>query len=137
MSELNPLNVTYTDDPRVLIEQSAEDYSRHVVPLSARTNRWSLAMASWSVLSAMFYLYISVAVAQSVGSKNAIVGIVLSALFYGGINYVISQRSIKNGLTVALLSRGIFGGAGAIISSLLFAVVTTVISIPRGRSIES
>ncbi|WLG48526.1 cytosine permease [Pseudomonas sp. FP1742] len=135
MSELNPLNVTYTDDPRVLIEQSAEDYSRHVVPLSARTNRWSLAMASWSVLSAMFYLYISVAVAQSVGSKNAIVGIVLSALFYGGINYVISQRSIKNGLTVALLSRGIFGGAGAIISSLLFAVTATYYAVFEGSII--
>lgn len=135
MSELKPLKITFADDPRVLTEQSAEDYSRHVVPLSARTNRWSLAMASWSVLSAMFYLYISVAVAQAVGSKNAMIGIGLSALFYGGINYVISQRSIKNGLTVALLSRGIFGGAGAIISSLLFAVTATYYAVFEGSII--
>ena len=58
MAEVNRLKVSFHDDPRVLAEQSAEDYSRHVVPLAARSSRWSLAMASWSVLSALFYLYI-------------------------------------------------------------------------------
>ncbi len=92
-------------------------------------------MASWSVLSALFYLYISVAVAQAVGTRSALIGIGLSILFYGLINYIICQRSIKNGLSVALLSRGIFGNAGAIISSLLFAVTAIYYAVFEGSII--
>ncbi|MFP3996576.1 allantoin permease [Pseudomonas capeferrum] len=135
MSQQGRLNISDNDDRRVLQEQSAEDYSRHVVPLAARTGRWSLAMASWSVLSALFYLYISVAVAQAVGTRSALLGIGLSIVFYGLINYVICQRSIKNGLSVALLSRGIFGGAGAVISSLLFAVTAMYYAVFEGSII--
>ena len=135
MAEVNRLKVSFHDDPRVLTEQSAEDYSRHVVPLAARSSRWSLAMASWSVLSALFYLYISVAVAQAVGTRSAMIGIGLSIVFYGVINYIISQRSIRNGLSVALLSRSIFGGAGAIISSLLFAVTAIYYAVFEGSII--
>ncbi|WMY87508.1 allantoin permease [Pseudomonas shirazica] len=135
MSQQDRLNISDHDDPRVLQEQSAEDYSRHVVPLAARTGRWSLAMASWSVLSALFYLYISVAVAQAVGSRSALIGIGLSVIFYGLINYIISQRSIKSGLSVALLSRGVFGNFGAIISSLLFAVTATYYAVFEGSII--
>lgn len=135
MPNWSRLEISDHDDPRVLKEQSVEDYSRHVVPLAARSGRWSLAMASWSVLSALFYLYISVAVAQAVGTQSAIIGIGLSVLFYGLINYIICQRSINSGLSVALLSRGIFGNYGAVISSLLFAVTATYYAVFEGSII--
>lgn len=129
------LNIQDHDDTRVLAEQSAEDYSRHVVPLAARSSRWSLAMSSWSVLSALFYLYISVAVAQAVGTRSALIGIMLSIAFYGVVNYLICQRSIKSGLSVALLSRSVFGGAGAVISSLIFAVTAIYYAVFEGSII--
>ncbi|GLO55042.1 hypothetical protein PPUJ20066_10780 [Pseudomonas putida] len=135
MPESSRLKISDYDDPRVLKEQSAEDYSRHVVPLAARSGRWSLAMASWSVLSALFYLYISVAVAQAVGTQGALIGMGLSVIFYGLVNYIICQRSIKSGLSVALLSRGIFGNYGAIISSLLFAITATYYAVFEGSII--
>ncbi|MFJ4347628.1 purine-cytosine permease family protein [Pseudomonas sp. NPDC089401] len=129
------MRVTYEDDPRVQAEQALDDYSRHVVPLTARTGRWSLAMTMWAVLSALFYLYISVAVAQAVGTLNAIVGMVVSVAVYGVINYVIALQAIRNGLTVGLLSRGIFGNIGGVLTSLLFGVTTLYFAVFEGSII--
>jgi purine-cytosine permease-like protein len=130
-----PLVITYEDDPRVKAEQAVEDYSRHVVPLTARTRRWSLAMAMWAVLSALFYLYISVAVAQAVGTVNATIGMVLSVGVYGVINYVIARQAIRNGLTVGLLSLRIFGGFGALITTLIFGVTAVYFAVFEGSII--
>ncbi|WP_233888010.1 purine-cytosine permease family protein [Paraburkholderia flagellata] len=133
--KLPPLRVTYEDDPRVRAEQAIDDYSRHVVPLTARTRKWSLTMAMWAVLSALFYLFISVAVAQAVGSANAIIGMVLSVVLYGVINYVIAVQSARNGLTVGLMSRRLFGGFGSIITSLLFGVTAVYFAVFEGSII--
>lgn len=130
-----PLVITYEDDPRVKAEQALEDYSRHVVPLTARTRRWSLAMAMWAVLSALFYLYISVAVAQAVGTVNATIGMVVSVGVYGVINYVIARHAIRSGLTVALLSRRIFGGFGALVTTLIFGVTAVYFAVFEGSII--
>ena len=133
--KLPPLRITYEDDPRVRAEQAIDDYSRHVVPQSARIGRWSLAMAMWAVLSALFYLYISVAVAQAVGSVNAIIGMVLSVVLYGIVNYVIAVQATRNGLTVGLMSRRLFGGFGSIITSLLFGVTAVYFAVFEGSII--
>jgi len=129
------LSISYEDDPRVVVEQAIDDYARHVVPMTARAGRWSLAMSMWAVLSALFYLYISVAVAQSVGSVNAIIGMALSVAVYGVINYVIAKRAISSGLTVGLLSRRLFGRIGASITTLLFAVTAIYYAVFEGSII--
>lgn len=75
------------------------------------------------------------AVAQAVGTRSALIGIMLSIAFYGVVNYLICQRSIKSGLSVALLSRSVFGGAGAVISSLIFAVTAIYYAVFEGSII--
>lgn len=132
---LPPLRTSLHDDPHVLLEQSRDDYAMHVVPLTARTSRWKLTMATWALLSALFYLYISAAVAQSVGSVNAIIGMFLAVAFYGAVNAFFARKAIDNGLTVGLLSRRIFGGAGAIIASLIFGVTTVYYAVFEGSII--
>jgi purine-cytosine permease-like protein len=129
------LEITHEDDPRVLKEAVTEDYSRHVVPQTARSGRWSLAMAWWALFSAMFWLYIAVSTAQAVGSRNAMVGMVLTVLIYGTINGILTRQAINNGLTVALLSRRVFGNVGSVIAPLLFAATAMYYAVFEGSII--
>ncbi len=66
-----PLKVSSTDDPAVLAEQHSDDYSNHVVPLTARVGRWQLAMSFWSLLSAMVWLFYGALAAALYGTGNA------------------------------------------------------------------
>jgi purine-cytosine permease-like protein len=135
VESLAPLRVSYTDDPRVIAASATEDYAGHVVPLSARSGKWSLTMAWWSVVSALFWLYISVAVTQQVGSKNAIIGIVLAVILFGALNIVMSREAIRRGITVSMVSRGIFGGVGATIVTLLFGAMAIYYAVFEGSII--
>ncbi|AQH02042.1 hypothetical protein A9R05_21770 [Burkholderia sp. KK1] len=130
-----PLRVTFQDDPQVKAAQAIDDYSRHVVPLTARSGRWGLTMAFWAVASALFFLYISVVVAQTVGTVDAIIGIVISVALFGVVNNIFSKRAISNGLTVGLLSRRLFGGVGAIITTLLLGMTAVYFAVFEGSII--
>ncbi|WP_159775293.1 purine-cytosine permease family protein [Streptomyces sp. HM190] len=127
--------VTEADDPRVVKEAVTEDYSRHVVPETARSGRWSLAMAWWALFSAMFWLYIAVSVAQAVGSRDAVIGMVLSVGVYGLVNSVLTRHAVRNGLTVSLLSRRIFGNLGAAVAPLLFGATAVYYAVFEGSII--
>ena len=129
------LELSFDDDPRVVAEQARDDYATHVVPLTARLPRWKLTMASWALLSALFYLYISVTIAQNVGSADALIGMMLAVILYGSVNAFFTRRAIDNGLTVGLLSRRIFGRAGAILASLIFGVTTIYYAVFEGSII--
>lgn len=118
---LPPLQVSRTDDPRVVAEAATEDYSLHIVPGSWRMERGRLQMAWWGLVTALFYMYIAALVALTVGTRDAIIGIVLTIVAFSAVNHVLSRAAAKNGLTVALFSRTMFGFAGAAIASLLFA----------------
>ncbi|MGH3276187.1 MAG: hypothetical protein ACRDNZ_17910, partial [Streptosporangiaceae bacterium] len=61
-------------------------YSDYVLADDKRTGRWSLAMAWWALFSAMFWLYIAVASADSVGMTDTIIGMALTIASYGAIN---------------------------------------------------
>lgn len=119
------LKVTSTDDPRVLADQANDDYSNHVVPLSARVGKWQLAMSFWSLLSAMVWLFYGGLVAALYGSRNAIIALVVSAALYSVWNYFFSRWSIRTGLNSMLLSRRMFGVVGAALTALLVAVNVT------------
>ena len=62
-TRLPVLKTRATDDPQVVAEQMANDYSSHVVPVSARLGRWQLTMSFWSLLSAMVWLFYGALVA--------------------------------------------------------------------------
>ncbi|MFI6353591.1 purine-cytosine permease family protein [Streptomyces sp. NPDC050743] len=127
-----PLDVTFTDDPRVVKEAATEDYSVHVMPRTWRSGRMSLLMAFGSMFSAMFWLYVAATVAAVAGTANAVIGIVLTCLTKGGMNFFLARYASRSGLTVALLSRRIFGYAGAVLAPLIFAATALYYGVFEG-----
>lgn len=131
-SERPALEVSFTDDPRVVKEAATEDYSAHVVPLSWRSGRWSLMMAWWALFSAMFWLYVAVASADAVGTPATIAGMALTVATYGVVNLVLSRYAARTGLTVALLSRRLFGVLGSALAPLIFAATALYYGVFEG-----
>lgn len=87
-STLPEMKSRSTDDPQVVAAQRANDYSNHMVPITARIGRWQLTMSYWSLLSAMIWIFYGALVAGLYGSVNAVIAIVLSVVTYsimGGI----------------------------------------------------
>jgi purine-cytosine permease-like protein len=118
---LPPLEISHTDDPRVVEEAATEDYSLHVVPHTWRMGRFRLTMAWYAVATAFFYMYFAAFIALAYGTVNALVGIALTVIVYTLINSVILRVASTSGLTVALFSRSMFGFIGATIATLIFA----------------
>ena len=114
-----PLIVSDTDDPRVVAAAATEDYTLHVTPLSWRMGRLSLASVWWGLASAMFWLILGALVALTVGTVDAIIGMVLAAVVYGAINAVFARYAARTGLTSNLFSRALFGTHGSIIAPIL------------------
>jgi purine-cytosine permease-like protein len=137
VSPLTPLVVSFTDDPAVVKEAATEDYSTHIMPRSWRSGRGSLAMAWGSLFSAIFWLYIAAIVAVAVGTTNAIIGIVLSVLAYGAIAYALANYASRTGLTVALLSRRLFGYFGAALAPLIFGATAIYYAVFEGSIVAS
>lgn len=129
------LKVTFQDDPRVVQEAATEDYSLHVAPRSWRSTRGSLAMAWYSLFSAMAWLIIPATIALAVGTINTIIGLALSVVAYGAINYVISKYAAESGLTLALFSRTLFGYIGASLAALLLAATAVYYCVFEGSVI--
>jgi len=116
-----PLTISETDDPRVVAEASTSDYALHVVPRTWRLGRFALALAWSSLLTAMFWIVFAATIALAVGTRDALIGIALSVVVYGAINGVLSVYAARTGLTVALLSRSMFGFHGASLATAIFA----------------
>jgi purine-cytosine permease-like protein len=116
-----PLAIRHDDDPRVVEEAATEDYSLHAVPPTWRMRRGSLTMAWWAVMTAFFYVYLAAFLALAYGTVNALVGIALTIVVFTAVNAVLLRTASRNGLTVALFSRGMFGYAGATVATLIFA----------------
>jgi len=135
VDKVEPLDVSFSEDPRVLKQAATEDYSLHVVPRSWRSGRFSLAMAWWSLCSGMFYVIVAGTVALAVGTRDALIGIVLTVIAYGAINWVLQWYSAKTGLTVALFSRSLFGYLGAVIAPLVFGATAIYYTVFEGSVI--
>jgi purine-cytosine permease-like protein len=122
---VTPLDTSEQDDPRVVAEQRADDYSSHVVPLSARVGRWQLAMSFWSILSAIAWLFYGALVAGLYGTRNAVIALVLSIVVYSAVNMLLARWGMRSGLNSTLLSRRMFGALGAFLTALLVAANVT------------
>ena len=97
------------------------DLSTVPVPESARMPKFGLTMAWWSMCSAIFLLIVGATLALNYGARNAIIGMLLSAISFAVINGIFSRYAIRTGYSVALLSRAVFGRAGASVVILIFA----------------
>lgn len=121
---LDPLQVSYADDPRVVKEAATEDYTTHVVPLSWRSSKKSLSMSWYSLVSGMFYLVTAATLAAVVGTVDTLIGIVLAVVAFGALGYIFSGYAAKTGLTVALISQRLFGASGSIVAPLILAATS-------------
>ncbi|BCW51849.1 permease [Arthrobacter sp. StoSoilB13] len=121
---LDPLHVSYADDPRVVKEAATEDYTTHVVPLSWRSSKKSLSMSWYSLVSGMFYLVTAATLAAVVGTVDTLIGIVLACVAFGALGYIFSGYAAKTGLTVALISQRLFGASGSIVAPLILAATS-------------
>ncbi|MER5751969.1 hypothetical protein [Streptomyces sp. NPDC002088] len=120
-----PLRTRSTDDPAVVAEQRADDYSNHVVPLTARVGRWQLTMSYWSLLSAMVWLFYGALAASLYGTTDALIAIGVSVVTYSLMAHLFTRWSLRSGLNTTLLSRRMFGVLGASLTALLVAATTT------------
>ncbi len=111
------------------------DYSNRAVPADARIPKMALTMAWWAVCSAVFYIVVGAALAIGFGTKNAIIGMVLSVAAYSLINAVLSRFAIRTGLSVALFSRVLFGNVGAGLATLIFCATAIYYAIFEGSVI--
>jgi hypothetical protein len=108
------------------------DYSQRPVPPSGRMPRFNLTMAFWAICSAMFFLIVSATLAQTYGTANAIIGLVLTVICYSMINSIIVRYAIKTGLSVSLFSRLLFGRVGSAIATFIYAVCSIYYAVFEG-----
>ncbi|SNT74050.1 purine-cytosine permease family protein [Paracoccus seriniphilus] len=111
------------------------EFSDRPVPHDQRMGRLPLTMAWWSVCSAMFYLVVAASLALAYGSRNAIIGLLLSVIAYGAVNAVLSRHSIRSGLSVSLFSRILLGRAGAAVATLIFFATAIYYAVFEGSVI--
>ncbi|MET8799475.1 cytosine permease [Nocardia sp. NPDC004568] len=131
------LVVSSSDDPKVLERAAAEDYSLHIVPLSWRSSPWSVSMAWFGLMSAMFWVVVGSTVTLAVGTVDTLIGIAASALSYGAINSVVSRYAARTGTSVSLFSRALFGRAGSAFAAALFGVTITYYVVAEGAIVAS
>ncbi|MBD3738881.1 allantoin permease [Thioclava marina] len=111
------------------------EFSDRPVPHDQRMGRLPLTMAWWSVCSAMFYLVVAASLALAYGSRNAIIGLVLSVIAYGAVNAVLSRHAIRTGLSVSLFSRILLGRSGAAVATLIFFATAIYYAVFEGSVI--
>lgn len=129
--------VQYEADPATVAREVADDYSAHVVPLSARVPRWQLAMSAWSTLSAMVWLFYGALVASLYGTKDALIGIGVAVVIYTVSTGMFVRWSARTGLSSALLSRRMFGVVGSALIALLLAATTTYYTVFESSTLAS
>lgn len=100
-----------------------------------RLPRWSLMMGWWSLVSAMFYLYIAALVASIVGVRDAVIGLLLTVAAYGFINSRLTKYAIRTGQGVEHLSQVIFGKAGSALATLVFGATAIYYGVFEGSII--
>ena len=117
-----PLELTYVDDPRVVKEQIADEYTNHVVPISARLDKRSV-LASWSsITSAMAFVYYGALAATLVGITQALIGVAIPCGVFSAIAAVGGVQAIRTGLNSTRMARELFGVKGAAICPLIIAL---------------
>ena len=108
-----------TDDPRVVLEQEHEDYTDHVVPLTARQPRGKVLGSWWSIASAMAFLYYGALAANLAGTQQALIGLAAVVVVYSVLCAFATNVSIRRGVNSMLLTREMFGVRGAALTPLI------------------
>lgn len=116
------IEISYHDDPVVVEEQLREEYTNHVVPPTARLNKWTVFGGWSSIASAMAFVYFGVLSASIAGIQQAFIGIILTVAVYSIIGSKAAKEALRWGMNSTLLSRDLFGFKGAALAPLLIAI---------------
>ena len=119
-----------------LVADDHVDFTTLAVPETARMPRLALMMSFWAICSAMFWMVVSATLAITFGAVNTIIALLLSVVTFSLINGVIARFGIERGLSVALLSKALFGSVGADLAALLLFMTATWYAVFEGSVIS-
>lgn len=131
------LDVRETDDPRVIQQQTTEEYTNHVVPRSVRLGRGTVFGGWSSIASAMAFVFYGALSASLVGVTQAVIGLVVVVAAYAVLGALSARRAIRTGLNSTLLSRELFGTKGAALCPLLIAAAGTYYAVFEGSIVAA
>ncbi len=110
------------------------DYAIDRVPAEARMSRMSLHMAYWAVISALFSVVFSSALASTYGAMNTFAGTAAAVVVLGLAGGTVASFASRTGMSVDIFSRTVFGKSGGLLATLLvlgclsfFAVIESAI----------
>ncbi|AKU12277.1 allantoin transporter [Azoarcus sp. CIB] len=112
-----------------------EDFAAVPVPYNERMGKAGLTMAWWALCSAMFWLMVPATLALTLGTRNVLIGLALSAVVFAIINAAITRFSIRTGLSVAQFSQLVFGKVGARLATLIFCATAIYYAVFEGSVI--
>src|SRR5262249_51379175 len=111
---------------------AADSSATHPATAAERIGKASLAMAWWSLCSAMFYIFVAASLAINFGSANAIAGMFIAVAIFAAVNYPLVRHAIRTGLSTLLLSRLIFGKQGAVLATALLGLTAIYYAVFEG-----
>lgn len=104
-------------------EEERDEYALHFAPPSGRLGKSSILPAYWALVGSLVFLIFGALVALTVGTVDALIGMVISVIFQGGIYYGLTRYSIRSGVTSSVFSRVMFGTTGSALAALLLGAV--------------
>jgi hypothetical protein len=113
------------------------DLAIEVIDEHSRMPPLALTLAWWSVVSAMFFVFVAATLALSIGTANALVGIGAAVLFYSVAGAVLARHAIRTGLGCFLLSKVLFGRAGASLATLVLFATAIYYAVFEGSVLVS
>ena len=110
----------------------SEALATHPTRPEERMGKFSLAMAWWSLCSAMFYIFVAASLAINFGAINAIIGMIITVGIYAAINFYLVKYANRTGLSTSLLSQLIFGKQGAVLATILLGLTAIYYAVFEG-----
>jgi len=92
----------------------------------------ALTLSWWSMVSAMFFLFVAVTLALNYGTANALLGMAVAVFSFSLIGGALARYAIRTGLGCYLLSKILFGRVGASLATLIFFVTAIYYAVFEG-----
>jgi cytosine permease len=104
---------------------------------ASRMPRISLTLAWWSIVSAMFFIYVAAALSLRFGVADAFVGIIVAIIVFGVLAGILARYAVRTGLGTFLLSKVIFGRTGAALATLILFTTAIYFAVFEGAVLVS
>jgi cytosine permease len=89
-------------------------------------------MVWWSQCGAMFYLIVGAALAVKYGTRNALIGMLVSIALFSAINGLLVRYAVRTGLSCSALSRAMLGLGGGAVATLILCLTALFYAVFEG-----